>query len=226
MVSVWPANVHIINYFYIYIIKFSKLCFDIRSFVHWVLIPYVVRGTCVTAVCRWGLPLYCVGGDIQHCTIQSSLQLHYPMRILCPWIYHLRLRCYADKRGLTKGRSHCRYSKMRGSVTNSYIVNLAVSDFCYLVGVPFVIVTAVRRQWIFGYVCCKLFYITTSLNWFTSVCLALLLCDIRWHSIKRRLSIIVIFYLRFTDCVTLCPLYSGCGRTLCLLQPIYQLNKQ
>jgi len=63
-----------------------------------------------------------------------------------------------------------RYSKMRGSVTNSYIVNLAVSDFCFLVGLPFLIITAVRRQWIFGYVCCKLFYILTSLNWFTSVC--------------------------------------------------------
>ena len=62
-----------------------------------------------------------------------------------------------------------RYSKMRGSVTNSYIVNLAVSDFCFLVGLPVLIITAVRRQWIFGYVCCKLFYISTSLNWFTSV---------------------------------------------------------
>lgn len=62
-----------------------------------------------------------------------------------------------------------RYSKMRNSVTNSYIVNLAVSDFCFLIGLPFVIVTAVRRQWIFGYVCCKLFYSLTALNWFTSV---------------------------------------------------------
>jgi len=67
----------------------------------------------------------------------------------------------------------CRYSKMRGSVTNSYIVNLAVSDFCFLVGLPFVIITAVRRQWIFGYICCKLFYILTALNWFTSVSLEL-----------------------------------------------------
>jgi len=81
---------------------------------------------------------------------------------------------------------------MRGSVTNSYIVNLAVSDFCFLVGLPFlvvsttinlavsdfcflvglpfVIVTGVLRRWIFGYVFCKLFYSLTALNWFTSVC--------------------------------------------------------
>ena len=58
---------------------------------------------------------------------------------------------------------------MRSSVTNSYIVNLAVSDFCFLVGLPFLIVTAVRRQWIFGHVCCKLFLSLTALNWFTSV---------------------------------------------------------
>jgi len=31
-----------------------------------------------------------------------------------------------------------RYSKMRSSVTNSYIVNLAVSDFCFLVALTFV----------------------------------------------------------------------------------------
>ena len=54
-------------------------------------------------------------------------------------------------------------------MTNSYIVNLAVSDFCFLIGLPLVITTAVRQEWIFGYVCCKLFYILTSLNWFTSV---------------------------------------------------------
>jgi len=54
---------------------------------------------------------------------------------------------------------------MRGSVTNSYIVNLAVSDFCFLIGLPFLIITAVRRQWIFGYVCCKLpFLIITAVR--------------------------------------------------------------
>ena len=62
-----------------------------------------------------------------------------------------------------------RYSTMRKSVTNTYIINLAVSDFCFLIGLPFLITTAVRRGWIFGSVLCKLFYISTSLNWFTSV---------------------------------------------------------
>jgi len=36
---------------------------------------------------------------------------------------------------------------MRASVTNIYIVNLAVSDFCFLAGLPLLIVTALRQVW-------------------------------------------------------------------------------
>lgn len=61
-----------------------------------------------------------------------------------------------------------RFANMR-SVTNIYIFNLAVSDFCFLMGIPFLIVTASKQMWIFGAVMCKVFYIQTSLNWFTSV---------------------------------------------------------
>lgn len=55
------------------------------------------------------------------------------------------------------------------SVTNAYIVNLAVADSCFLVGLPFLITTATVRRWVFGHVCCKLFFTLTSVNWFTSV---------------------------------------------------------
>lgn len=61
-----------------------------------------------------------------------------------------------------------RFAGMR-SVTNIYIFNLAVSDFLFLMGLPFLIVTALRQMWIFGAVMCKVFYVQTSLNWFTSV---------------------------------------------------------
>ena len=60
------------------------------------------------------------------------------------------------------------YAKMK-TVTNMYILNLAVADLCFLVGLPFLIVTAILQRWIFGYVMCKIFYILTSINWFTSV---------------------------------------------------------
>ncbi|KAK2142278.1 hypothetical protein LSH36_977g00002 [Paralvinella palmiformis] len=61
-----------------------------------------------------------------------------------------------------------RYAKMK-TVTNMYILNLAVADLCFLVGLPFLIVTAIMRRWLFGYIMCKVFYILTSMNWFTSV---------------------------------------------------------
>nr|AKQ62998.1 orphan G-protein coupled receptor 4 [Platynereis dumerilii] len=61
-----------------------------------------------------------------------------------------------------------RYAKMK-TVTNMYILNLAIADFCFLVGLPFLIVTAIMKHWIFGFAACKMFFILTSINWFTSV---------------------------------------------------------
>ncbi|ELT94371.1 hypothetical protein CAPTEDRAFT_103054, partial [Capitella teleta] len=61
-----------------------------------------------------------------------------------------------------------RYAKMK-TVTNMYILNLAISDLCFLIGLPFLIVTSIVKKWIFGFFLCKIFYILTSINWFTSV---------------------------------------------------------
>ena len=61
-----------------------------------------------------------------------------------------------------------RYTKMK-TVTNMYILNLAVADLCFLIGLPFLIVTSLLKSWVFGTFTCKLFYIATSINWFTSV---------------------------------------------------------
>ena len=61
-----------------------------------------------------------------------------------------------------------RFAKMR-SVTNQYICNLAIADFCFLVCVPLLIVTVVQRAWIFGAVVCKAFHVLNALNWFASV---------------------------------------------------------
>ena len=61
-----------------------------------------------------------------------------------------------------------RYAKMK-TVTNMYILNLAVADLCFLVGLPFLITTAALQNWIFGFFMCKVFYILTSINWYTSV---------------------------------------------------------
>lgn len=61
-----------------------------------------------------------------------------------------------------------RYAKMK-TVTNIYILNLAISDLCFLIGLPFLIVTLTLEGWVFGNFLCKVFYILTSINWFTSV---------------------------------------------------------
>lgn len=60
-----------------------------------------------------------------------------------------------------------RFSKMQ-TVTNMYIVNLAIADECFLIGIPFLIVTMYRQQWIFGNAACKAYMISTSINQFTS----------------------------------------------------------
>lgn len=60
-----------------------------------------------------------------------------------------------------------RFSKMQ-TVTNLYIVNLAIADECFLIGVPFLVVTAILGYWPFGNFVCKAYFTTTSINQITS----------------------------------------------------------
>ncbi|XP_034938059.1 somatostatin receptor type 2-like [Chelonus insularis] len=60
-----------------------------------------------------------------------------------------------------------RYSKMQ-TVTNMYIVNLAIADECFLIGIPFLVTTMSLRYWPFGKIMCKAYMTTTSINQFTS----------------------------------------------------------
>lgn len=61
-----------------------------------------------------------------------------------------------------------RYAKTK-TVTNLYIANLAVADLCFLVGLPFLVTTSILERWVFGAVVCRLFFVSTSINWFASV---------------------------------------------------------
>ena len=47
-----------------------------------------------------------------------------------------------------------RFSKMK-TVTNMYILNLAIADECFLVGIPFLIATSATGDWPFGMIMCK-----------------------------------------------------------------------
>ncbi|XP_068247688.1 somatostatin receptor type 2-like [Palaemon carinicauda] len=60
-----------------------------------------------------------------------------------------------------------RFSKMQ-TVTNLYILNLAIADELFVIGIPFLMITSVLGYWTFGSIMCKLYMITTSLNQFTS----------------------------------------------------------
>ncbi|XP_023343124.1 somatostatin receptor type 2 isoform X2 [Eurytemora carolleeae] len=60
-----------------------------------------------------------------------------------------------------------RFSKMH-TVTNMYILNLAIADETFLVGIPFLIATMSLREWPFGTIMCKVYFTTTSINQITS----------------------------------------------------------
>lgn len=60
-----------------------------------------------------------------------------------------------------------RFSNMQ-TVTNMYILNLAIADECYLIGIPFLITTMHIGDWIFGQAICKIFMVSTSITQFTS----------------------------------------------------------
>ncbi|XP_061191606.1 somatostatin receptor type 2-like [Saccostrea echinata] len=61
-----------------------------------------------------------------------------------------------------------RFAKMK-TVTNLYILNLAVSDALFLASLPFLIVTTIIKHWIFGTAMCKIYFVLFSINFFASV---------------------------------------------------------
>lgn len=60
-----------------------------------------------------------------------------------------------------------RFTKMK-TVTNMYILNLAIADECFLIGIPFLIITMHLGEWTFGKAMCKAFMVSTSITQFTS----------------------------------------------------------
>uniref|UniRef100_A0A182MYI1 G-protein coupled receptors family 1 profile domain-containing protein n=1 Tax=Anopheles dirus TaxID=7168 RepID=A0A182MYI1_9DIPT len=60
-----------------------------------------------------------------------------------------------------------RFSKMQ-TVTNMYILNLAIADQCFLIGIPFLITTMHLGEWTFGNTMCKAYMVSTSITQFTS----------------------------------------------------------
>ncbi|KAL3877881.1 hypothetical protein ACJMK2_035525 [Sinanodonta woodiana] len=61
-----------------------------------------------------------------------------------------------------------RFTKMK-TVTNMYILNLAVSDALFLISLPFLIPTTIMEYWMFGTAMCKIYFVLFSINLFTGV---------------------------------------------------------
>lgn len=80
-----------------------------------------------------------------------------------------------------------RFSKMQ-TVTNMYILNLALADEMFLVGLPFLIVTVVKKYWFFGRIMCKAYMATTSINQFTSSLLLTVMSADRYVAVCHPIS--------------------------------------
>jgi len=61
------------------------------------------------------------------------------------------------------------------TVTNTYLLHLALSDLIFLSGIPFFIFSIITRSWIFGRFLCKIFFITQGVNQYTSIIILALL---------------------------------------------------
>lgn len=80
-----------------------------------------------------------------------------------------------------------RFSKMQ-TVTNRYILNLALADECFLISLPFLLTTMYLNEWIFGPILCKLYMICTSITQFTSSIFLLIMSADRFIAVCHPIS--------------------------------------
>ena len=80
-----------------------------------------------------------------------------------------------------------RFSKMQ-TVTNRYILNLAIADECFLIGIPFLLTTMYMNEWMFGPFLCKLYMISTSITQFTSSIFLLIMSADRFIAVCHPIS--------------------------------------
>lgn len=70
-----------------------------------------------------------------------------------------------------------RYAKMK-TVTNMYILNLAVADELYILGIPFLGTQSVLSYWLYGDFLCKVYMTADAMSQFTSIfCLTAMSID-------------------------------------------------
>lgn len=80
-----------------------------------------------------------------------------------------------------------RFSNMQ-TVTNMYILNLAIADECFLIGIPFLLTTMRIEDWIFGKTMCKAYMVSTSITQFSSSIFLLVMAADRYIAICHHIS--------------------------------------
>ena len=63
-----------------------------------------------------------------------------------------------------------------------------MADECFLVGIPFLIVTMFMREWSFGTTMCKIYFTTTSINQITSSLFLMVLSADRYIAVCHPIS--------------------------------------
>ena len=74
------------------------------------------------------------------------------------------------------------YGRLK-TVTNTYLLHLALSDLVFLSGIPFFLSSLITRAWIFGRFVCKLFFLTQGVNQYTSIIILALLAFDRYLAV-------------------------------------------
>lgn len=61
------------------------------------------------------------------------------------------------------------------TITNTFLLNLAIADLIFLQGIPFYLTNLVYREWIFSLFICKMYWTFTGVNQFTAIFILTLL---------------------------------------------------
>ncbi|CAK9300210.1 unnamed protein product [Gordionus sp. m RMFG-2023] len=80
-----------------------------------------------------------------------------------------------------------KFPKMK-TVTNLYILNLAVADIMFLIGIPFLVSNIALNSWPFGYFMCKVYWITAIVNQFVSSVFYMVLSGDRFVAVYLALT--------------------------------------
>ncbi|KAG4068615.1 hypothetical protein HA402_004956 [Bradysia odoriphaga] len=80
-----------------------------------------------------------------------------------------------------------RFQKMK-TVTNMYLLNLAIADECFLIGIPFLVATMSEGQWNFGKTMCKAYMVSTSITQFTSSIFLIIMSADRYIAVCHPIS--------------------------------------